>query len=308
MKYVVCVTTAPCGAAAAALLKADKISHQPVSEEVDVKSVLAKVESGEADAGMVYQTDVTAGRRQGDRDRRARPAADSPKPVLLSWRSTKNVKEEGLAKDWIELMLSSDGQKVLTRRRFSAARDPPPRAGGRCRCDCCSPQWSQRFSSCCPLVGTPRPNTPWSPLPLPSSPLRRHGTPCGSRWFTAAVATVLCVRLALPLAWVLARLRVSGAAPAARLGDVPWCCHRSSPVSRCWSALGRPGLVGAPRSPRRPGCRSRLRPAGSCWRQTFVAMPFFVVSAEGALRATPTAARGRRRRRSAPRAGPRSAG
>ena len=51
MKYVVCVTTAPCGAASAALLKSNSISHEPVSEEADVKSVLAKVEAGEADAG-----------------------------------------------------------------------------------------------------------------------------------------------------------------------------------------------------------------------------------------------------------------
>ena len=117
VKYVVCVTTAPCGAASAALLKSNSISHQPVSEEVDVKSVLAKVEAGEADAGMVYQTDVTAA---GDKVTGVDVpgAADSPNRYFVA--VTKNVEEEGLAKDWIELMLYSDGQKVLTDAGFGS--------------------------------------------------------------------------------------------------------------------------------------------------------------------------------------------
>src|SRR4249919_1647783 len=60
VKYVVCVDTAPCGKVAAALLAQDHVTAPPVSTEVDVKSVLARVTEGEADAGIVYTTDAVA--------------------------------------------------------------------------------------------------------------------------------------------------------------------------------------------------------------------------------------------------------
>ncbi len=115
VKYVVCVSTAPCGAASAALLRANDISHPPVSEEIDVKSVLAKVAAGEADAGLVYRTDVAAaGAKVTGVD--VPGAADSPNRYFVA--VTKNVEEDGLAKDWIDLMLSGDGQKVLSDAGF----------------------------------------------------------------------------------------------------------------------------------------------------------------------------------------------
>ncbi|MGA8256709.1 MAG: molybdate ABC transporter substrate-binding protein, partial [Nocardioides sp.] len=58
--YVLCVETAPCGNVGAALLAAGAIDREPASLEVDVKAVLQKVVSGEADAGLVYVTDATA--------------------------------------------------------------------------------------------------------------------------------------------------------------------------------------------------------------------------------------------------------
>ena len=58
--YVRCAETAPCGAVAAALLEDAGIAAPPASEEVDVKSVLARVVQGEADAGLVYRTDAVA--------------------------------------------------------------------------------------------------------------------------------------------------------------------------------------------------------------------------------------------------------
>jgi molybdate transport system substrate-binding protein len=115
VKYVVCVRTAPCGAAAAALLTSNKISHKPVSEEVDVKSVLAKVESGDADAGMVYKTDVTAADTKV-KGIEVPGAAASPNTYWVA--TTSNAKQTGLAKDWITLMSSSGGMKVLTDAGF----------------------------------------------------------------------------------------------------------------------------------------------------------------------------------------------
>jgi molybdate transport system substrate-binding protein len=60
LKVVVCAPQVPCGAAADKIEKATGVTLTPVSEEPDVKSTLGKVTSGDADAGLVYVTDVAA--------------------------------------------------------------------------------------------------------------------------------------------------------------------------------------------------------------------------------------------------------
>ncbi|PPH44497.1 molybdate ABC transporter substrate-binding protein [Rathayibacter sp. AY1C9] len=55
---VVCAPQVPCGAAAVAVEQAAGVDISPVSEESSVTDVLGKVSSGEADAGLVYATDV----------------------------------------------------------------------------------------------------------------------------------------------------------------------------------------------------------------------------------------------------------
>jgi molybdate transport system substrate-binding protein len=57
---VLCDTKVPCGAAAQQVLALAKVVAKPDSYEPDVTSVLNKVELGEADAGLVYRTDVLA--------------------------------------------------------------------------------------------------------------------------------------------------------------------------------------------------------------------------------------------------------
>ena len=59
-KVVVCAAQVPCGAATATIEKATGVDLTPVSEENAVTDVLGKVSSGEADAGLVYVTDVAA--------------------------------------------------------------------------------------------------------------------------------------------------------------------------------------------------------------------------------------------------------
>lgn len=61
---VVCAPQVPCGAATAAVESSSGVTLSPVSQESSVTDVLGKVESGEADAGVVYATDVKAA---GDR-------------------------------------------------------------------------------------------------------------------------------------------------------------------------------------------------------------------------------------------------
>ena len=55
---VLCVETAPCGAAADEAFHAAGLTPTPVSREIDVKATLAKVSLGEADAALVYRSDV----------------------------------------------------------------------------------------------------------------------------------------------------------------------------------------------------------------------------------------------------------
>lgn len=60
VKLVLCAPTVPCGAAADTVYRLAHLKPHPVSQEPDVTSVLSKVELGEADAGVVYVTDVRA--------------------------------------------------------------------------------------------------------------------------------------------------------------------------------------------------------------------------------------------------------
>jgi molybdate transport system substrate-binding protein len=60
VKLVVCAPEVPCGAATLKVAEASGVALTPVSEESSVTDVLGKVTSGEADAGLVYVTDVKA--------------------------------------------------------------------------------------------------------------------------------------------------------------------------------------------------------------------------------------------------------
>jgi molybdate transport system substrate-binding protein len=57
---VLCVSEAPCGKYADRLFERNDLTIEPDSREIDVATTLAKVDSGDADAALVYVTDVKA--------------------------------------------------------------------------------------------------------------------------------------------------------------------------------------------------------------------------------------------------------
>jgi len=63
---VLCADTVPCGRGAATVLAAAGVEVSAVSYEEKVKGVVTKVTSGEADAGIVFVTDVAAAGASAD--------------------------------------------------------------------------------------------------------------------------------------------------------------------------------------------------------------------------------------------------
>ena len=115
VKFVVCVPTAPCGAVAEALLRQDHITGTPVSTEVDVKSVLAKLTEGEADAGIVYTTDATAA---GDQVTTVAIPGAGKQVTSYPIVPLSQSEQPTLAQEFVDLVTGSTGRTVLAKAGF----------------------------------------------------------------------------------------------------------------------------------------------------------------------------------------------
>lgn len=115
LTYVVCVDTAPCGKVAAALLASTGLTAEPASLEVDVKSVLARVVSGEADAGLVYATDAVAA---GEEVRTFEVPGAEAHVTSYPVAPLVQAADLDLAREFVELVLSSEGRAVLADAGF----------------------------------------------------------------------------------------------------------------------------------------------------------------------------------------------
>jgi molybdate transport system permease protein len=99
----------------------------------------------------------------------------------------------------------------------------------------------------------------------------------------SASATVVSVLLGLPLAWIQARLVFPGKSVLRALTALPIVLPPVVGGVALLLAFGRRGLVGRWLEPL--GIRLPFTTAGAVLAETFVAMPFFVLTVEGGLRA-----------------------
>jgi molybdate transport system substrate-binding protein len=118
LQLVVCAPEVPCGAATQTMADNLGVTLAPVSEEQSVTDVLAKVTSGEADAGVVYVTDVTAA---GD-DVTGVPFPESGDVVnTYPIAPVAESDEADLAAEFIDFVLGDTGQQVLQDAGFGGA-------------------------------------------------------------------------------------------------------------------------------------------------------------------------------------------
>ncbi|MGV9292136.1 molybdate ABC transporter substrate-binding protein [Streptomyces sp. NPDC003719] len=115
LKVVLCDRTVPCGAAAQKALAESGLKLTPASYEQDVKSALTKVELKEADAAVVYRTDVrAAGDKVEGVDFPESAEAVNDYPIAL----LDQARNADAGKAFIELVKSAEGRKVLTEAGF----------------------------------------------------------------------------------------------------------------------------------------------------------------------------------------------
>jgi molybdate transport system substrate-binding protein len=113
---VLAAPTVPAGKYALEALTRAGVTAKPVSQEVDVRAVLNKVSLGEADAGIVYVTDVKSapGRVTGiDIPEQQQVLARYPIVVVKDSKNTR------LAHGFVDYLLSPAGQSLLAEFGFS---------------------------------------------------------------------------------------------------------------------------------------------------------------------------------------------
>ncbi len=111
---VLCADQVPCGKYAAQSLSEAGVTITPASKEENAKATLSKVSIGEADASIVYVTDVKAangasGVRIADK---VNVIATYPMAVV------KQSQNATAAKAWVQFVTSKDGQKTLRKFGF----------------------------------------------------------------------------------------------------------------------------------------------------------------------------------------------
>ena len=115
LTVVTCAPEVPCGKYAAQVFAAAGVTVTPKSLEKDVKAVVTKVILGEADAGVVYATDVAAaGARASGVSIPTASNVIAQYPVVV----TKEALNTTGAQAFIDFVRGADGQEILASYGF----------------------------------------------------------------------------------------------------------------------------------------------------------------------------------------------
>ncbi len=115
IKVVLCAEQVPCGSAAKKVEEESGVDIKPVSEEQSVTDVLGKVISGEADAGLVYVTDVKAA---GDKVIGVEFPESADVVNTYPIAAIRGAVGDGLAEAFISFVTGTEGQAVLAAAGF----------------------------------------------------------------------------------------------------------------------------------------------------------------------------------------------
>jgi molybdate transport system substrate-binding protein len=114
--YVTAAPDVPIGAYAKQVLDKAKVTVTPKSLEADVKSVVNKVTLGEADAGIVYTTDVKAA---GDKALGVVIPDDLNVIAMYPIAVTKATKNSAAATGFVSFVTGAAGQTILAKYGFT---------------------------------------------------------------------------------------------------------------------------------------------------------------------------------------------
>lgn len=113
--WVRCADEAPCGRAAADLLRHLGLGAEPDSFEDDARTTLDKVVAGEADAAIVYRTDALAA---GSEVTTVELPDAGAFPASYSIATLEQAPDGALAEEFVDLVLGDAGRAVLTDAGF----------------------------------------------------------------------------------------------------------------------------------------------------------------------------------------------
>ena len=111
---VICAPEVPCGEATKKLAQALGVTLNPVSEEQKVTDVRTKVESGEADAGVVYKTDAVAAKDKVDEVTIDNKGVVNHYPIA----QTAEPENPAGAQVFIDAVTGKAGQEILAKHGF----------------------------------------------------------------------------------------------------------------------------------------------------------------------------------------------
>ena len=119
VSLVVCAEQVPCGAAAAEVIARNRLAVRPVSYEPDARSVLMKIRTDEADAGLVYVTDVAAA---ADEVQRVPIPAETNAMTTYQAAVTAESDSRQAAAQFVRFLAEPQAQALLAEAGFG----PPP--------------------------------------------------------------------------------------------------------------------------------------------------------------------------------------